>query len=138
MDLSKLIQNHAKELAATARDAASERRTEADLARPAALYRARIERVDARLKLLERQRAETEKRLVTAIEAQKRLREELEKEAKTWEERAPDRPNNPRPDPRPEPGPRPPRPTAVSEKPAKAKAKAKASKPKAPRSDKAK
>lgn len=90
MDLSDLIQKHARELARTAADAVEEKRTEADLARPAQMYRARIERVEARLRLLEQQRAETDKRLADAIETQKRLREELEKEAKAWEERIPD------------------------------------------------
>ena len=137
MDLSDLIRHHAKELAATAREAAQEKRSEADLARPANLYRARIERVDARRNRRERQRAETEKRLVAAIEAQKRLRKALEKEARSWEERAPQRP-----DPSPAPGPRPTRQSsATTEKPAKAKRATaarttKAATPKAPRSGK--
>lgn len=134
MDLSDLIQKHARELAETARDAAQERRTEADLDRPAELYRARIERVDARLRLLEHQRAETDKRLADAIEAQKRLREELEKEAKAWQERAPGRTD---------PGPGSPRPTATPAKARRAAAtgasdRAKAADPKAPRSGKRK
>ena len=138
MDLSDLIQQHAKDLAATASEAAQEKRAEADLARPADLYRARIERVDARLALLEHQRAETEKRLVTAIEAQKRLREQLEKEAKSWEEQGPTRPN-----PRPRPNPQPTATTKVSATAkrttaTKAAGASKAAKPDSPRSGKSK
>jgi hypothetical protein len=92
MNLTDLIQTHIKSIDAAARDATRLTRGEADLGRPASLFEARISRVDARIALLQAQRAETEKRLTAAIEEQQRLRSEMEKEAKVWAGRAPGKP----------------------------------------------
>lgn len=92
MNLSDLLQTHIKDIDAAARDASKSTRNAADLGRPAALFEARIKRVDARIALLEEQRAATEKRLVAAIEDQKKLREEMAKEAKVWSDRNPTKP----------------------------------------------
>lgn len=97
MNLSDLLQTHIKDIDAATRDATKPTRNAADLGRPAGLFEARIKRVDARIELLEEQRAATEKRLVAAIEDQKRLRDEMEKEAKVWAGRNPTKPNEPPP-----------------------------------------
>ena len=97
MNLSDLIQTQLKDIDAATRDARKPTRSAADLDRPAALFEARIKRVDARIALLEEQRAATEKRLVAAIEDQKHLRDEMEKEAKVWAGRNPTKPGTPPP-----------------------------------------
>jgi len=89
MNLADLIQNHIKLVDATTRDATRLTRSDADLARPASLFDDRIKQVEARIALLESQRAATEKRFVAAIEDQKRLAEDMAKEAKVWADRSP-------------------------------------------------
>ena len=92
MNLADLIQNHVKEIDAAAREASRQTRSDADIGLPAKMFAARVKRVDARIALLESQRAETEKRLVTAIDEQKKLREEMLKEAEVWTKRVPTKP----------------------------------------------
>lgn len=92
MNLAELIQNHVKEIDTAARGASRQTRGEADLGQVANMFNARINRVDARIALLERQRAESEARFVGAIEEQKKLREQMEKEAQVWAQRTPTKP----------------------------------------------
>ena len=87
MNLADLVQKHVKDIDTAARAASRQTRTDADLQAPANLFTARINRVDARIALLETQRAESDKRFVTAIEEQKKLRAAMEDEAKVWSER---------------------------------------------------
>lgn len=89
MNLAELIQGHVKEIETAARGASRQTRGEADLGQVANMFNARINRVDARIALLERQRAESDARFAGAIEEQKKLREQMEKEARVWAQRRP-------------------------------------------------
>jgi predicted nucleic acid-binding Zn-ribbon protein len=87
MNLADLIQKHVKEIDAAAREASRMTRRDVDSERPAKMFDARVKRVDARIAQLEAQRAESEKRFVGAIVEQKKLRQDMLKEAEVWTKR---------------------------------------------------
>lgn len=90
MKLSEIVAAQVKTARETQADLQRVTRTEADLLRPTATLNARVARVETRINALERQRADTLKRLDEAILEQRKLRDQLVKDAQNLTSRFPD------------------------------------------------
>lgn len=87
MNLSELIATRMKEVATARKDLLRKTRTSEDLAAPGNALKSRVARIDARIKRLEAQKADTIKRLDAAIAEERELKKRIEKEASQWAER---------------------------------------------------